>query len=86
MASRLSKQNERYQALCQELNPRTTQVEPSHDLLYRDIQPLNVPWSFWLIDHQNLARPCARGPTSLSTSLNRSIGNRVNLLTIELSA
>ena len=36
LASRLSKQNERYQALRQELNPRTTQVGPSHDPLYRD--------------------------------------------------
>ena len=36
LASRLSKQNKRYQALRQELNPRTTQVESSHDLLYRD--------------------------------------------------
>ena len=36
LASRLSKQNERYQALRQELNPRTTQVESSHDPLYRD--------------------------------------------------
>ena len=37
LASRLSKQNQRYQALRQELNPRTTQVESSHDPLYRDI-------------------------------------------------
>ena len=37
LASRLSKQNERYQALRQELNPRTTQVGSSHDPLYCDI-------------------------------------------------
>ena len=36
LASRLSKQKEWYLALCQELNPRMTQVESSHDLLYRD--------------------------------------------------
>ena len=36
LASRLSKQKERYLALRQELNPRTTQVESSHDPLYRD--------------------------------------------------
>ena len=38
LAGRLSKQNEQYKTLCQELNPRTTQVESSHDLLYRDIK------------------------------------------------
>ena len=38
LASRLSKQNERYQALRQELNPRTTQAESSQDPLYRDIK------------------------------------------------
>ena len=32
----LSKQKERYLALRQELNPRTTQVGSSHDLLYCD--------------------------------------------------
>ena len=37
LASRLSKQNEWYKTLRQELNPRTTQVESSHDLLYHDI-------------------------------------------------
>ena len=36
LASQLSKQNERYLTLRQELNPRTTQVESSHNLLYRD--------------------------------------------------
>ena len=43
LASRLSKQNERYQALCQELNPRMTPVESSHDPLYRD-RPLQLAW------------------------------------------
>ena len=38
LASRLSKQKERYLALCQELNPRTTQVESSHKLLFCDRQ------------------------------------------------
>ena len=42
LASWLSKQNERYQALCQELNPRTTQVKSSHDPLYCDIKS-NLP-------------------------------------------
>ena len=37
LASRLSKQKECYLALCQELNPRTTQVESSHEPLFRDI-------------------------------------------------
>ena len=41
LASRLSKQNEHYLALCQELNPRTTQAESSHDLLYRDSPATN---------------------------------------------
>ena len=36
LADRLSKQNERYQALRRELNPRTTQVGSSHNPLYRD--------------------------------------------------
>ena len=36
LAGRLSKQNERNQALRRELNPRTTQVKSSHDPLYRD--------------------------------------------------
>ena len=36
LARKLSKQNEQYQALRQELNPRTTQVESRHNLLYRD--------------------------------------------------
>ena len=36
LAGRLSEQNEQYQALRQELNPRTTQVGSSHDPLYRD--------------------------------------------------
>ena len=40
LARRLSKQNKRYQALRQELNPRTTQVESSHDPLYRDISTM----------------------------------------------
>ena len=38
LASQLSKQNERYKALRQELNPRTTQVESSHNPLYHDIK------------------------------------------------
>ena len=38
LANWVSKQNQRYQALRQELNPRTTQVESSHDPLYRDIK------------------------------------------------
>ena len=36
LAKSLREQKERYQALRRELNPRTTQVESSHDLLYRD--------------------------------------------------
>ena len=36
LASWLSKQKERYLALRQELNPRTTQVESSHEPLLRD--------------------------------------------------
>ena len=36
LASQLSKQKERYLALCQELNPRTTQAKSSHDPLYCD--------------------------------------------------
>ena len=36
LAKSLSKQNEQYRALSQELNPRTTQVESSHDPLYHD--------------------------------------------------
>ena len=36
LAGRLSESKARYLALCQELNPRTTQVESSHDPLYCD--------------------------------------------------
>ena len=36
LAKSLKEQKEQYQALCHELNPRTTQVESSHDPLYRD--------------------------------------------------
>ena len=36
LAGRLSETRACYLALRQELNPRTTQVESSHDLLYRD--------------------------------------------------
>ena len=36
LAHRLSKQKEHYLALGQELNPKMTQVESSHDPLYRD--------------------------------------------------
>ena len=36
LASRLSQQKECYLALCQELNPRTTQVKSSHEPLFRD--------------------------------------------------
>ena len=36
LAGRLSETKARYLALRQELNPRTTQVESSHDPLYRD--------------------------------------------------
>ena len=36
LAKSLREQKERYLALRQELNPRTTQVESSHDPLYRD--------------------------------------------------
>ena len=36
--ARLSKQKERYLALRQELNPRTSQAKSSHDPLYRDIK------------------------------------------------
>ena len=36
LARSLKEQKERYQALRHELNPRTTQVESSHDPLYRD--------------------------------------------------
>ena len=38
LAKSLKEQKERYQALLRELNPRTTQVESSHDPLYRDIE------------------------------------------------
>ena len=38
LAGRLSETKARYLALRQELNPRTTQVESSHDPLYRDIK------------------------------------------------
>ena len=38
LAKSLKEQKERYLALRQELNPRTTQVESSHDPLYRDIK------------------------------------------------
>ena len=37
LAKSLKEQKERYEALRRELNPRTTQVESSHDPLYRDI-------------------------------------------------
>ena len=37
LANRLSDTKARYLALHQELNPRTTQAESSHELLYRDI-------------------------------------------------
>ena len=36
LAKSLREQKERYEALCRELNPRTTQAESSHDPLYRD--------------------------------------------------
>ena len=36
LAKSLREQKERYHALRRELNPRTTQVESSHDPLYRD--------------------------------------------------
>ena len=36
LAKSLREQKERYEALRRELNPRTTQVESSHDPLYRD--------------------------------------------------
>ena len=38
LAKSLSKQNERYQTLRRELNPKTTPVESSRDPLYRDIK------------------------------------------------
>ena len=38
LAGRLSESKACYLALCQELNPRTTQVDSSHDPLYRDIK------------------------------------------------
>ena len=38
LAKSLREQNERYKALRRELNPGTTQVESSHDPLYRDIE------------------------------------------------
>ena len=41
----LLKQKEQYLALRQELNPRTSQIGPSHDLLYRDIKS-NLPVVF----------------------------------------
>ena len=41
LAGRLSESKARYLALRQELNPRTTQVESSHDPLYRDIRMLD---------------------------------------------
>ena len=39
LANRLSEQKNQYLALCQELNPRTTQVESSHKPLFHDILP-----------------------------------------------
>ena len=39
LASRLSEQNKRFLALHQEIQDETTQVESSHDPLYRDIEP-----------------------------------------------
>ena len=43
LAGRLSESKARYLALRQELNPRTTQGESSHDLLYRDTTSLPLP-------------------------------------------
>ena len=44
LASQLSQQKERYLALRQELNPRMTQVESSHEPLFRDTQwPFSAP-------------------------------------------
>ena len=40
LAKSLKEQKERYEALRRELNPRTTQVESSHDPLYRDTMVL----------------------------------------------
>ena len=48
LAGKLFKQNEQYQALRRELNPRTTQVESSHDPLYRDR---------WLAEHAQQEGP-----------------------------
>ena len=44
LASQLWKQKEWYLALCQELNPRTTQVESSHKPLFRDKHTLHMEW------------------------------------------
>ena len=43
LAGRLAETKARYLALRQDLNPRTTQVESSHDPLYRDIA-VSDPW------------------------------------------
>ena len=44
LASRLSKQNEQYLALRQELSLEPTQAESSHDLLYRDMLIVEANW------------------------------------------
>ena len=41
LAGRLSEQRTRYLTLCQELNPRTTPVESSHEPLFHDTRVRN---------------------------------------------
>ena len=66
LASRLSKQKERYLALRQELNPRTTQVESSHRPLFCDRpvldgQGLTFPQDFASLHPVPRRYPQARG-------------------------
>ena len=62
LAKSLKEQKERYLSLRRELNPRTTQVGSSHDLLYRDTkvmiyvckQHANRLTPLWLIPRLNI--------------------------------
>ena len=72
LAGRLSEQKQRYLALCQELNPRTTPAKSSHDLLYRDTdilhQVLNgvmkhlITWIKAVIGEAEIDARCRRFP------------------------
>ena len=55
LANRLKATRERYLAARRELNPRTTQVESSHDPLYRDTRA----HPSWALRMAILAWPCA---------------------------